>query len=182
VGVIDPNVSGPILAVAAGVLVVSGAAKLRGPMPAAQAVTAVGLPGGVAAVRGLAVVEIAVGLACLIDPVPAAAAALGLLYLVLAGFVVMAWRLPEPLPSCGCMGTDRDPPPHPLHAAVNVVLAGAGVLAVVAPAAGLGTLAADAPLLALPLFAGLACGVTLVRAALETLPVVAFAYSPGGDA
>ena len=72
--------------------------------------------------------EIAVGLACLIDPVPAAAAALGLLYLALAAFVVMAWRLPEPLPSCGCMGTDRDPPPHPLHAAVNVVLAGAGVL------------------------------------------------------
>ena len=34
------------------------------------------------------------------------------------------------------MGTDRDPPPHPLHAAVNVVLAGAGVLAVIAPAAG----------------------------------------------
>ena len=128
-GVIDPNVSGPILAVAAGVLVVSGAAKLRRPMPAAQAVTAVGLPGGVAAVRSLAVVEIAVGLACLIDPVPAAAAALGLLYLVLAGFVVISWRLPEPLPSCGCMGTDRDPPPHPLHAAVNVVLAGAGVRA-----------------------------------------------------
>jgi len=174
VGVIDPNVSGPILAVAAGVLVVAGAAKLRRPVPAAQAVTA--------AVRSLAVVEIAVGLACLIDPVPAAAAALGLLYLALAAFVVMASRLPEPLPSCGCMGTDRDPPPHPLHAAVNVVLAGAGVLAVIAPAPGPGTLAADAPLLALPLLAGLACGVALVRAALETLPVVAFAYSPGGDA
>jgi hypothetical protein len=80
------------------------------------------------------------------------------------------------------MGTDRDPPPHPLHAAVNVVLAGAGVLAVIAPAAGVGSLVADAPLLALPLLAGLACGVALVRAALETLPVVAFAYSPGGDA
>ncbi|MFI5051078.1 MAG: hypothetical protein ACHQEA_14570, partial [Gaiellales bacterium] len=70
-GVIDPNVSGPILAVAAGVLVVAGAAKLRRPVPAAEAVTAVGLPGGVAAVRCLAAVEIAVGLACLIDPVPA---------------------------------------------------------------------------------------------------------------
>jgi len=182
VGVIDPHVSGPILAVAAGVLVVSGAAKLRRPVAAAEALAAVGLPGGVAAVRGLALAEIVVGLACLIDPVPAAAAALALLYLALAAFVVRAWRLPEPLASCGCMGGDRDPPPHPLHAAINVVLAGAGVLAVLAPAAGVGSLAADAPLLALPLLAGLACGVALVRAALETLPAVALAYTPGGEA
>jgi len=92
VGVIDPHVSGPILAVAAGVLVVSGAAKLRRPAAAAEALAAVGLPGGVAAVRGLALAEIVVGLACLIDPVPAAAAALALLYLALAAFVVRAWR------------------------------------------------------------------------------------------
>ena len=180
-GVSDPNVSGPILAVAAGVLVVSGFAKLRRPVPAAEAVRAVGLPGGVASVRALAVVETAVGAICLIHPVPLAAGALAVLYLALAGFVLLAWRLPEPPASCGCMGTDEDPPPHPLHAAIDVLLACAGVLAAVSPAAGVGSMVADAPALALPLLAGLACGVVLVRAALETLPAVILAYAPGGE-
>ena len=178
-GVIDPTISGPILAVAAGVLVVSGFAKARRPGPAAEAVAAVGLPGGVLAVRGLAAAEILVGLACLIAPGRAAAAALAVLYLALAGFVFAAWRLPEPPASCGCMGSDSDPPPHPLHAAIDVVLAGAGVLAVVAPAAGVPELVADAPALAVPLLAGLACGVALVRVALETLPVAVLAVRPG---
>jgi uncharacterized membrane protein YphA (DoxX/SURF4 family) len=182
VGVIDPNVSGPILAVAAGVLVVSGFAKLRRPVPAAEAVRAVGLPGGVAFVRVLAVIEIAVGAICLIDPVPIASGALAVLYLALAAFVMLAWRLPEPPASCGCMGTDEDPPPHPLHAAIDVVLACGGVLAVISPAYGIGTMAADAPALTLPLLVGLACGVALVRVALETLPAVILAYAPGGDA
>jgi Methylamine utilisation protein MauE len=182
VGVIDPTISGPILAVAAGVLVVSGVAKMRRPVAAAEAIAAVGLPGGVVAVRGLAAAEILVGLACLISPNRIAAAALALLYLALAGFVIAAWRLPEPLASCGCMGGDSDPPPHPLHAAMDVVLAGAGVLAVAAPAAGVPELLIDAPALAVPLLAGLACGVALVRVALDTLPVAVLAYAPGGEA
>lgn len=181
-GVIDPTISGPILAVAAGVLVVSGVAKARRPGPAAEAIAAVGLPGGVATVRTLAATEILVGLACLIDPTRAAAAALAVLYLALAVFVLAAWRLPDPLASCGCMGNENDPPPHPLHAAIDVVLAGAGALAVVAPAAGVPELVGDAPAVAVPLLAGLACGVALVRVALETLPVAVLAYAPGGDA
>src|SRR5262245_45815146 len=112
VGVIDPTISGPILAVAAGVLVVSGVAKMRRPAPAAEAISAVGLPGGISAVRCLAAAEILVGLVCLIAPSRAAAAGLAVLYLALAGFVLAAWRLPEPPASCGCMGSDSDPPPH----------------------------------------------------------------------
>ena len=48
-GVTDPHVSGPILAVAAGVLVVSGAAKLRRPAAAAEALAAGFGAGAVAA-------------------------------------------------------------------------------------------------------------------------------------
>lgn len=174
---VDPDLSGALLAVAAGVLLVAGLAKLRRPKAAAVALRAIGLGGGLVAVRMLAAGEVAIGLTCLIRPRPAECAALAAIYVALAGFVLLASRLPDPPPSCGCSGTHRDPPPHPLHALIDLILAGAGMVAALGSPAGLRELAGS-PALAVPLAVGLVASVALVLAALETLPVVLLAYRP----
>jgi hypothetical protein len=179
---LDPELVGVLLAVAAGVLVVAGLAKLPRPAVAAGALAATGLPGGAGAVRTAAVVELGVGLLCLARPTPAACSALTLVYLGLAGFVLRAWRAPEAPASCGCAGSDRESPPHPLHAAINLLLAAAGAAAALGnPAAVLDLAAgpAEAGVLAL----GIGAAVALVLAALETLPALLFSYravAPGG--
>ncbi len=173
------------MSVAAGVLLVAGLPKLRRPDAAAAALAAVGLPGGVAAVRLLACVEVAVGLVCLLDPVRAACLAMAVLYLALAAFVLAAARLPEPPASCGCIGGADEPPPHALHAGIDVLLAGAALIGVVAGASSLPDLVGASPATAVPLLLGLAACVALVVAALETLPAVLLSYraeAAGGEA
>jgi hypothetical protein len=174
---IDPDLVGALLAVAAGVLVVAGLAKLLHPAAAAAALAATGLPGGAVAVRAAAAVEVGVGLLSLLRPTAAACIALAVVYLGLAAFVRRAWRAPEPPASCGCAGSDRESPPHPLHAAIDLLLGAAGVTAALtSPTAPLDLAAGPAEAVVLVL--GLGAAVALVLAALETLPAVLFAYHP----
>ena len=179
---LDPDLIGALLAVAAAVLVVAGLAKLRHPAAAAAALKATDLPGGAAAVRAVAALEVGAGLLCLAHPTPAACAALALAYAGLAGFVLRAWRAPEPLASCGCAGSDRESPPHPLHAAIDLLLAAVGVAAMLGSSTAPLELATG-PVEAAVLVLGIGAAVALVLAALETLPTLLFSYravAPGG--
>lgn len=180
---LDPDLVGALLAVAAGVLVVAGLAKLRHPNAAAEAVAAADLPGGAAVVRAAAGVEVAVGLLCLVQPSPAACGLLALVYAGLAGFVLRAWRAPEPPASCGCAGSDRESPPHPVHVVIDLLLGLVGLAAAVSgPTAALDL--AQGPAEAAVLVLGIGAAVALVLAALETLPTVLFSYrpvAPGGS-
>ena len=60
----------PAFATAAGVLALSGAAKLRSPRPAVQALEAVGVRVRAPAVRGLGLGELTLGAVCLLEPSP----------------------------------------------------------------------------------------------------------------
>ena len=66
---------------------VAGVAKGIRPTATAQALYAAGLPASGVGVRGLGVVEVAVGVAALLRPVPAAGIALAALYAGFAAFI-----------------------------------------------------------------------------------------------
>ncbi|MEA2390284.1 MAG: hypothetical protein QOK31_393 [Solirubrobacteraceae bacterium] len=125
----------PFLTLAA-VLVVAGAAKLRAPGAAADAVRQAGLRGGTGAIRALAAVEIAVGLACLAFPVRPLALALAAAYLGFAAFTVRLIRTSKANGSCGCFG-ERSVPAHRGHVVLNGLGAAIAGIAVAAPPVGL---------------------------------------------
>lgn len=91
--------------VAAVVLVLAGAAKLRAPGGTADALRAARLPAAPALVRLLGAAEVGIGVAVLAagGPVPAVAAAV--LYAAFTAFVLR--QRGEAGAVCGCFGTDR---------------------------------------------------------------------------
>lgn len=124
-----------VLAAAAGLLVVTGAAKLRRPAAATAALAAITLRlDGRAhlAGRALGAAEVAVGLAALLTRSWAAAACTALLYLGFAAFVVTAMRPGRAVASCGCSG-QVDTPPTRLHVVVDLIFAGFAVAAALRP-------------------------------------------------
>jgi hypothetical protein len=133
-------VSSPALCVplfaAAGLLLVSGGAKLHEPAAAAAALRRAGLPALPVAVRVAAVVELVVGAACLVRPA-VGAPAVGALYLLFA--VVTAVELRRGAGSCGCLGA-VEVPPSPVQLALNLVLAGVALAASAAPPPGVASL------------------------------------------
>lgn len=144
---------------AAGLLIVSGLAKLRSPHAAAGALIAAGLPvaGRPRAVPGLvraaALAELALGLAALLAGGRALALGLAVAY---AGFAVLAWRLAGRRAACGCFGAQEAPATR-AQALMSLALAGAAALAAAWPAGTLGWVlgrpAAQAATLALALCA-----------------------------
>jgi methylamine utilization protein MauE len=128
---------------AAGLLVVSGVAKLRHPEPAGRALAMLNLPSGRRTVGAIAVAELVVGAWCLFAPNTAAAASLGLLYAAFAAFLVLQLRAKTPGTSCGCLGS-HDASPSLVH--VTLDLAAAMTAAVVATAPQRGVVAFSATL------------------------------------
>ena len=116
----------------AALLVVSGAAKARRPMPAATALRAVGvrLPAG--GVRVLSCAEAAVGMAALLWGGRATAAMVAAAYALFVVFSVAAVARGG-LRSCGCFG-EADSPVGRLHVALTTAaLAGAVAAIVLSP-------------------------------------------------
>lgn len=92
---------------AAAFLLVSGLRKFQEPEPTCKALKLCGLPSHRPWVWGLAVVEIAVGVATLRAVTPATAFVTGVLYLF---FTVFLWRARAKGVSCGCFGPGERPP------------------------------------------------------------------------
>jgi hypothetical protein len=111
--------------VAASVLCIAGAAKLRSPAEAARALAALGLPARLALVRTLAVGELSLGVWCALDPVHVAAGAMACLYAIFAGAALLLARRHS---SCGCFGEAQ----APASIAQSIV---SGILSLVALAA-----------------------------------------------
>jgi len=155
----------PLLLTAAGLLVVSGVAKLRDPAPAAAAV---GVPA--ALVRGGALVELAVAVLAVVRPAPGAAAAAALY----AGFAALVTRQLRrgATRSCGCLGS-AEAPPSRLHVALDLAFALVCTACVVVP---------PRPLGALPHVSGLvvwlagAVAARALAAALELVPAALASY------
>jgi hypothetical protein len=124
-----PALTGPAL-VAAALLVVAGAAKVADPANTVGALRAMRLPSSSTLVRCGAAVEAAIGVTAIVvgGAVPWALVAAS--YLAFAVFVVAALRAGTMIGSCGCFGHE-DTPPHPVHVALDLVLAGVAAAAAV---------------------------------------------------
>lgn len=125
--------SGPFLA-AAGVLCVSGVAKLRSPGPARQALVLLGLPSRRGLVRGLAAAELGLGAAGLTAPGTVTGLLVALAY---ATFAVVAARLAALRASCGCFGESQGAA-SPVQSWLSAALAALALAAAAWPPHGVG--------------------------------------------
>ena len=119
----------PPFTVAALLLCLAGALKLRSPGTAAGALRTLGLPGSAGLVRALAAGELVLGGLCAIHPNRVAAIVLTAAYVTFAG---VAAALARSRAACGCFGED-DTPVSAVHVLASVVL---GAVAAAAAAAG----------------------------------------------
>ncbi len=124
----------PPFVVAALVLIVAGAAKLRSPAGAVRALSTVGLPGSAQLVRAAAALELALGAWALVDP---SALTAGLIALVFAGFCGLSLALRSRRAACGCFG-DAEVPASGLQSAFSAVLAVVAAAGAIAGVHGIG--------------------------------------------
>lgn len=166
--------------VAACLLALAGGAKLTSPAGTRTALRLAGLPHRTGLVRALGAGEILLAGCVLLLGGPLSAAGLAVAY---AGFAVFAARQRRTGAACGCFGDERTPM-TPLHVATDTVMAGAALIAVVAPVAGLPVLLAGRPMAGAAELAALGVATGLLRTALTALPDLAEALSsthPGAD-
>lgn len=156
----------PLLATAALVLCVAGVAKLRAPAGAARALGVIGLPGGPRVIRGLGALELALGIATVIDPGRAQAAAVAALY---GAFAVVALVLTRRDSGCGCFGADERPA-SAIQSVLSAALALIALAAVVAPAHGIGWMLDRSAVSAVVLLLGTAGAVYAMIVAYTELP------------
>lgn len=154
---------------AAVLLVLSGAAKLRDPGPAARALTVLRLPSYPWTIRILGTVELATGMWCLIGASRASAVSVAILYGAFAVFVALQMRTGTPGATCGCLGK-QEAPPSLLHLGLNMVAAGTAAVVATAPPIGIVAYAARLPLRGLPFLLGIALMAYLAYLAVAYLP------------
>jgi hypothetical protein len=165
--------TGPFL-VAAALLGVSGAAKLRTPEPATRALTAAGIWASRPLIRAWSLVELAVGLLALAAGGRATAAGLAVLYAGFAGVTVLLARRRA---ACGCFG-ESDAPASGLQSGLSAVLATACALAaLLAAPQSLSTVLAHSPVTATTLVIGGAGAVYAAVLAYTELPTAWAAWS-----
>ncbi len=163
----------PALVAVSGLLVVSGAAKLRDPAPAAAALRSLGLHRARHVVLAAAVAEILAGGAAIAQPA-AAAPAVGLLYLVFAGIVAVELRQGIDGP-CGCLGS-ADTPPSPVQLVLDLAFATVAFAAARFPPQALPHLVAHHPLAGSLVTVAAAAATLLCAAALALVPPALTAY------
>ncbi len=152
----------------AALLGVAGVAKLRRPLPTAQAMRSAGLLGSLGLARLLGAVEVAVAVAALLFGGPSTALVVAAAYV---GFASVSIRLMARSGSegCGCFGDDSAPVTN-LHVVLNLLAAALAAFAAVWPTQGLPWIVADEPLGSVLLAALVAVGVLLAQAAFTSLP------------
>jgi hypothetical protein len=123
------GLTGPAL-VAATLLALAGAQKLLDPTMTVGALRALGLPSAAAVVRAGSAVELALGVAAVAVGGAPLWWLVALSYVAFALVVIAALRRGTMIGSCGCFGRE-DTPPHPVHVALNLVLAAVAVAAAV---------------------------------------------------
>jgi hypothetical protein len=119
----------PPVIVAALLLCVAGALKLRAPQAAADALGTLGLPVRAWTVPALAAGELVLGVGCAVDPTRATIAVLAGAY---ATFAAVAAALAGQGAACGCFGEDETP----VSAVHWMISAGLGAVALAAAVAG----------------------------------------------
>ena len=155
-------------------LALGGAAKLRRPEPTVRALWAVRVAVGVWPVRALGALELVLGTACLVRPVPSSALAMAAMFLAFAGFVGLLVARGA-TGSCGCAGS-RDVPPSLLHAALSLVAAGVASSAAAVGMPGLVPFAGALGYMGVAFVIGTAAVAYLTYLAVVFLPSAFFSY------
>ncbi len=163
---------GPVL-VAAGVLCVSGAAKLRAPRPAAGALATLGLPGSALLVRLLSALELGLGASVLIAPVRPLVAILAAAYVAFAGAALTLMRRRA---DCGCFG-ETGAPASRSQVILSLAAGSLGVAGTAWPPHGLAWILGRPPGPAGATLAGLAGCVYAAVLAYTALPTAWAAWS-----
>lgn len=176
----SPELILPPFLAAAGLLVVTGAAKLRAPGGVAAALAGARLPSSRGLARALGAAELGVGAAALVAP-RALAAPVALLYLAFAAFIVRALTSGLPVASCGCLG-ERETPPSAVHAVLDALAAAAAVLVLPSSVPSTAAFLGGQPWNGLPLGMLVAVTVLLAYAALAHLPAALAAWRPQPEA
>jgi methylamine utilization protein MauE len=164
--------TGPLLA-AAGLLCVSGLAKLRTPEPASTALRTLGLRVGSSVVRAAAAVESAVGFAAVLVGGRAWALALAVAY---GGFAGLTVRLSRQRAACGCFGAGEAPAGRTQLALSLGLMALAGAAAIWPPG-GIGWVLARSAAYAMTLLAGVGGCIYALAIAYTQLPSAWAAWS-----
>jgi len=119
----------PLLATAAGLLVLAGLTKLRSPLTTRQALSTIGLRVGAGQIRAVAAAELAIGLWCIVSPGPAAEGCLAAAYLAFAVVMALLVRARADV-GCGCFGAQSFRASKG-HVALDLIAAAIGVGAAV---------------------------------------------------
>jgi methylamine utilization protein MauE len=169
---VSAALTGPFLA-AAGLLCISGVAKLRTPQPASAALGILGFPAGPLLVRAAATVELCVGGLALAAGGRAAALVLAVVY---AGFAGLTVRLGEQRAACGCFGAG-DAPSGRAQLALSVGLMALAAAAAIWPPDGAGWVLARSPGYAITLLTGVGGCIYALAIAYTQLPAAWAAWS-----
>lgn len=160
--------AGPYL-VAAVLLVVAGAPKIRQPASAVRALASLRLPASPLLVRVLGTAEVAIGVTAAVRGGRIAGILVAISYAAFSAFVVLALARGGVLASCGCFGT-ADTPPTRTHVAVTLSLAGVALAVALGPASSIADGAAATPLAGFPLLGMTAISVWFTYLLLAVLP------------
>ena len=175
-----PDALAPVFFLSAGLLVLAGATKLLRPDPTAQALLDAGLPGTLAAARGIGVVEVGVGVWACFAPAAGGAVALGALYLLFAGYLGFLLVARPDAGSCGCAGATPVPPSR-LHLALNVVAGGSGLAYATTDAPSLAVWVGALGWAAVPIVLGLVVAGWLAVVAVTAAPAAFRSWTPEKD-
>ena len=167
----------PVFFLAAGLLVLAGAAKILRPDPTAQALLDAGLPGTLAAARVVGTVEVTVGAWASLAPAAGGAIVLGGLYLVFAGYLGFLLAARPDAGSCGCAGSTAVPPSR-LHLALNLGASATGFAYATTEAPGVGSWIVSLGWAAVPVVFGLVVAGWLAVVAVTAAPTAFRAWTP----
>ena len=168
----------PVFFLAAGLLVLAGATKILRPDATAQALLDAGLPGSLGAARSVGVVELAVGMWACAEPATGGAIALGLLYLIFAGYLGFLLVARPDAGSCGCAGGTAVPPSR-LHLVLNVVAGATGLAYATTEAPTIAAWLASLGWAAAPIVFGMVVAGWLAVVAVTVAPAAFRTWTPG---
>jgi hypothetical protein len=168
----------PAFAVISGLLVVAGAAKLRSPRAARDAVALLGIGVPSSVIRGLGGAELAIGVSALVWPSAVTAGLVAVAYAAFCGFVARLMRAASRPVDCGCFG-DAQTGAGPVHVVLNAVACLVGAAAFLRPPPGITWIATRPPLIGVPLAIGTLTVACAAYLAFTVFPSAWRAYGAG---
>jgi methylamine utilization protein MauE len=174
---VTPDVLAPVFFLAAGLLVLAGAAKILRPDPTAQALLDAGLPGTLAEARAVGTVEVVVGVWASLAPAAGGTIALGGLYLLFAGYLGFLLVARPDAGSCGCAGSTAVPPSR-LHLVLNLVASATGLAYATTEAPSAGAWITGLGWAAVPIVLGLVVAGWLAVVSVTAAPAAFRAWTP----